>query len=68
MEELKKIKELYIKNRNAGCDSKESARDAVDEIFGANHTYINLNDYEEASHLFHKEYVLFFVGGIYKNI
>jgi hypothetical protein len=67
MKKLLEINQLYIKNKLAGYNCKESSRNAVDEVFGVNHSYINLNNYEESSHIFHKEYVLFFGNGIYKK-
>ena len=69
--DIKKLKEVakeFKKFKEWGYNTNEAAQNALATVLASEHKYIYKNEHNEASHIFINGYVLFFRGGIYKNI
>jgi hypothetical protein len=69
MEKLILLVGNFKELRMQGWSSEESAKRAVNNVFSdtLSKPYIHTDKYEEPSHIFFKNYVMFFDGEIYER-
>jgi len=66
MKTLQLINKMFISSVLGGGNRMKSAQNAVGN-FPELHLYINKDKYEEPSHVFYENFVLFFGGDIYQR-